>query len=148
MRRQFIARRAAVGFGELCYYRFVMSNEIGPTLKVVIWSPYVKDIIQSTCMYQAGSIGLTAFSNLAVSRTSVLMNFLVRSSWVAIGATFAAMIGAGILAQSILIGYYILLRWCSSGFSDDIRWAFSHQSCVVHGRHCGRSLPCGHMCTQ
>lgn len=78
-----------------------MSNEIGAIEKAVIWPQYVKDRIHSTYMYLAGSIGLTALSALAVSRTPVLMNFMMRGSWVAIGATFAAMIGAGMLVQSI-----------------------------------------------
>ncbi|KAB0405244.1 hypothetical protein E2I00_010303 [Balaenoptera physalus] len=54
-----------------------------------------------------GSIGLTALSALAVSRTPALVNLMMRGSWVTIGATFdctschAAMIGAGMLVQSI-----------------------------------------------
>lgn len=52
-------------------------------------------------MYLAGSIGLTALSAVAVSRTPALMNFMMRGSWITIGATFAAMIGAGMLVQSI-----------------------------------------------
>ncbi|XP_021572746.1 growth hormone-inducible transmembrane protein isoform X3 [Carlito syrichta] len=66
-----------------------------------IWPQYVKDRIHSTYMYLGGSIGLTALSALAISRTPVLMNFMMRGSWVTIGATFAAMIGAGMLVQSI-----------------------------------------------
>lgn len=33
-------------------------------------------------MYLAGSIGLTAISALAVSRTPALMNFMMKGSWV------------------------------------------------------------------
>ncbi|XP_036317056.1 growth hormone-inducible transmembrane protein isoform X2 [Pipistrellus kuhlii] len=101
MGRWFIAGGAAVGLGALCYYGLGMSNEIGAIEKAVIWPQYVKDRIHSTYMYLAGSIGLTALSALAVSRTPVLMNFMFKGSWVTIGATFAAMIGAGMLVQSI-----------------------------------------------
>ncbi|XP_053756648.1 growth hormone-inducible transmembrane protein-like [Panthera pardus] len=101
MGRWFIAGGAAVGLGALCYYGLGMSNEIGAIEKAVIWPQYVKDNIHSTYMYLAGSIGLTALSTLAVSRTFVLTNFMMRGSWVTIGVTFAAMIGAGILLQSI-----------------------------------------------
>ncbi|XP_004398304.1 PREDICTED: growth hormone-inducible transmembrane protein-like [Odobenus rosmarus divergens] len=101
MGRWFIAGGAAVGLGALCYYGLGMSNEIGAIEKAVIWPQYVKDRIHSTYMYLAGSIGLTALSALAVSRTPVLMNFMMRGSWVTIGATFAAMIGAGMMVQSI-----------------------------------------------
>uniref|UniRef100_A0A8C6RUC6 Growth hormone-inducible transmembrane protein n=1 Tax=Nannospalax galili TaxID=1026970 RepID=A0A8C6RUC6_NANGA len=96
--RWFVAEGAAAGLGVLCYYGFGMSNEIGATEKAVIWPQYVKDRIHSTYMYLAGSIGLTALSALAATRTPALMNFMVRGSWV---TTSAAMIGAGMLVQSI-----------------------------------------------
>ncbi|XP_005407936.1 PREDICTED: growth hormone-inducible transmembrane protein [Chinchilla lanigera] len=96
-----IAGGAAVGLGALCYYGLGMSNEIGAIEKAIIWPQYVKDRIHSTYMYLGGSIGLTALSALAVARSPVLMNFMMRGSWVTIGATFAAMIGAGMLVRSI-----------------------------------------------
>uniref|UniRef100_A0A2K6SD22 Growth hormone inducible transmembrane protein n=1 Tax=Saimiri boliviensis boliviensis TaxID=39432 RepID=A0A2K6SD22_SAIBB len=102
MGRWFVAGGAAVGLGTLCYCGLGMSNEIGALEKAVIWPQYVKDRIHSTYMYLAGSIGLTALSAMAISRTPVLMNFMMKGSWVTIGATFAAMIGAGMLVQSIL----------------------------------------------
>ncbi|EPY88984.1 cadherin-related family member 1-like protein [Camelus ferus] len=101
MGRWFVAGGAAVGLGALCYYGLGMSNEIGAIEKAVIWPQYVKDRIHSTYMYLAGSIGLTALSAVAMSRTPAVMNFMMRGSWVTIGATFAAMIGAGMLVQSI-----------------------------------------------
>lgn len=101
MGRWFIAGGAAVGLGALCYYGLGMSNEIGAIEKAVIWPQYVRDRIHSTYMYLAGSIGFTALSALAMSRTPVIMNFMMRGSWVTIGVTFAAMMGAGMLVQSI-----------------------------------------------
>ncbi|KAK9530261.1 hypothetical protein VZT92_011775 [Zoarces viviparus] len=101
MGRMFLAGGAAVGLGALCYYGLGMSNEIGAIEKSVIWPQYVKDRISSTYMYFAGSIGLTALSAVAVSRTPALMGLMMRGSWLAIGATFAAMIGAGMLVRSI-----------------------------------------------
>ncbi|XP_030059143.1 growth hormone-inducible transmembrane protein [Microcaecilia unicolor] len=97
----FLAGGAVVGLGALGYYGLGMSNEIGAIEKAVIWPQYVKDRIHSTYMYFAGSIGLTAASALAVSRSPVIMNLMTRGSWLAIGATFAAMIGAGMLVRSI-----------------------------------------------
>lgn len=96
-----VAGGAAVGLGALCYYGLGMSNEVGAIERAVIWPQYVKDRIRSTYMYFAGSIGLTALSAVAVSRTPALMNLMMRGSWLAIGATFAAMIGAGMLVRSI-----------------------------------------------
>lgn len=101
MGRWFVAGGAAVGLGALCYYGLGLSNEIGAIEKAVIWPQYVKDRIHSTYMYLAGSVGLTALSAIAISRTPVLMNFMMRGSLVTIGVTFAAMIGAGMLVQSI-----------------------------------------------
>lgn len=46
-----------------------------------IWPQYVKDRIHSTYMYFAGSIGLTALSAVAVSRSPALMSLMTRGSW-------------------------------------------------------------------
>ncbi|XP_068610636.1 growth hormone-inducible transmembrane protein [Brachionichthys hirsutus] len=99
--RMVLAGGAVVGLGALCYYGLGMSNEIGALEKSVIWPQYVKDRIHSTYMYFAGSVGVTALSAVAVSRTPALMGLMMRGSWLAIGATFAAMIGAGMLVRSI-----------------------------------------------
>ncbi|KAK1166447.1 growth hormone-inducible transmembrane protein [Acipenser oxyrinchus oxyrinchus] len=101
MGRVVLAGGAVVGLGALCYYGLGMSNEIGAIEKAVIWPQYVKDRIHSTYMYFAGSVGMTALSAVAVSRSPMLMNLMMRGSWLAIGATFAAMIGAGMLVRSI-----------------------------------------------
>uniref|UniRef100_A0A8C9RQV1 Growth hormone inducible transmembrane protein n=1 Tax=Scleropages formosus TaxID=113540 RepID=A0A8C9RQV1_SCLFO len=101
MGRMILAGGAAVGLGALCYYGLGMSNEIGAIEKAVIWPQYVKDRIHSTYAYFAGSVGLTALSAVAVSRTPALLGLMMRGSWLAIGATFAAMIGAGMLVRSI-----------------------------------------------
>lgn len=46
-----------------------------------IWPQYVKDRIHSTYMYFAGSIGLTAMSAVAVSRSPALMSLMTKGSW-------------------------------------------------------------------
>ncbi|NXY89779.1 GHITM protein, partial [Alcedo cyanopectus] len=96
-----VAGGAAVGLGALCYYGMGMSTEIGAIEKAVIWPQYVKDRIHSTYMYLAGSIGMTALSAVAVSRSPALMSFMTKASWLSVGASFAAMIGAGLLVRSI-----------------------------------------------
>ncbi|KAJ3607453.1 hypothetical protein NHX12_024504 [Muraenolepis orangiensis] len=101
MGRMVLAGGAAVGLGALCYYGLGMSNEIGAIEKAVIWPQYVKDRIHSTYMYFAGSVGFTALSAVAVSRTPALMSLMMRGSWLAMGVTFAAMIGSGMLVRSI-----------------------------------------------
>lgn len=99
--RLFIAGGAALGLGALCYYGLGMSNEIGAIEKAVIWPQYVKERIHATYMYFSGSVGLTALSALAISRSPAIMNLMTRSSFLAIGATFAVMIGAGMLVRSL-----------------------------------------------
>ncbi|XP_060710257.1 growth hormone-inducible transmembrane protein [Hemiscyllium ocellatum] len=99
--RLFVAGGAAVGLGALCYYGLGMSNEIGAIEKAVIWPQYVKDRIRSTYMYFSGGIGLTALSAVAISRSPAIMNLMMKNSFLAIGASFAAMIGAGVLVRSI-----------------------------------------------
>jgi len=46
-----------------------------------IWPQYVKDRIRSTYMYFAGSVGLTALSAVAVSRSPALMSLMTKGSW-------------------------------------------------------------------
>lgn len=96
-----LAGGAAVGLGALCYYGLGMSSEIGAIEKAAIWPQYVRDRIHSTYLYFAGSVGLTALSAVAISRTPVLMGIMMSNSWLAIGATFAALIGAGVLVRSV-----------------------------------------------
>ena len=118
----------------------------------------MKDRIHSTYMYLAGSIGLTASSALAVNRTPSLKNFMMKGSSVLIGATFAAVTGAGMLIQSV--SYYwnpgpkhlawLFLSGVISAMvaPQNIMRPSSHQSRGVHRWLCGRPLQCGHVSTQ
>uniref|UniRef100_A0A8C5KST6 Growth hormone inducible transmembrane protein n=1 Tax=Jaculus jaculus TaxID=51337 RepID=A0A8C5KST6_JACJA len=111
MGRWFVAGGAAVGLGALCFYGLGLSNEIGAIEKAVIWPQYVKDRIHSTYMYLTGSIGLTALSALAVSRTPGLMNFMMRGSWDAhIWSSFAVAGGPG--TPILSLSAYFSLALC------------------------------------
>ncbi|XP_074519316.1 growth hormone-inducible transmembrane protein isoform X2 [Halichoeres trimaculatus] len=99
--RMLLIGGSACGMGLMCYYGLGMSDEMGAIEKSMMWPQIVKDRIHSTYMYFAGSVGLTALSAYAVGRTPQLMSLMMRGSWMAIGATFAAMIGAGMLVRSI-----------------------------------------------
>ncbi|XP_005992484.1 growth hormone-inducible transmembrane protein [Latimeria chalumnae] len=101
MGRLILAGGGVVGLGALCYYGLGMSNEIGAIEKAVVWPQYVKDRIRSTYMYFAGSVSLTAVSAVLASRSPMLMNLMMKNSLLAIGATFAVMIGAGMLVRTI-----------------------------------------------
>ncbi|XP_025251525.1 growth hormone-inducible transmembrane protein isoform X2 [Theropithecus gelada] len=53
------------------------------------------------CLMRLELLKRLSLSAIAISRTPILMNFMMRGSLVTIGVTFAAMIGAGMLVQSI-----------------------------------------------
>lgn len=66
-----------------------------------LWPEYVKQRVKDTYMYFGASCALSAGAALAVFRTPALLNLVARNGWVSIIATFAAMIGSGMIAQSI-----------------------------------------------
>ncbi|OWF41019.1 growth hormone-inducible transmembrane protein-like isoform X2 [Mizuhopecten yessoensis] len=95
------AGSSAVGIGALCFYGLGLSNEAGAVDRALLWSQEVRQRIRATYMYFGGSVALTAMSAMAVVRTPALMNLAMKNSWLAIGASFAAMIGTGMLCRSI-----------------------------------------------
>ena len=52
-------------------------------------------------MYFGSSLGITALGAAAVFRSPTLLNLVSRSGWMSLVATFAVMIGSGMVAQSI-----------------------------------------------
>lgn len=92
---------SAFGIGSLCYYGIGLSQEPGAVEKSMVWPKYVKDRIKATYAYFGGSIVVTALSAYAVSQSPKFLNIMMRNSWLAIGATFAAMIGSGMLVRSM-----------------------------------------------
>lgn len=96
-----VAGGAVFGIGALCYYGLGLSNDVGAIETSRLWPQYVKDRVRDTYMYFGSSVLLTAASSVMVFRSPVLLNLMKRNSWVAIIASMAAMMGTGILAQSI-----------------------------------------------
>lgn len=66
-----------------------------------VWPEYVRERIHSTYAYFGASIPITAAAAAAVFRTPVLFNLVTRSGWLSIIGTMVAMIGTGMVAQSI-----------------------------------------------
>ncbi|XP_054716264.1 growth hormone-inducible transmembrane protein-like [Uloborus diversus] len=99
--KSFLLGASALGIGSLCYYGIGLSSEPGAIDKSMIWPKHVKDRIKSTYTYFGGSILITAASAFAVSQSPKLLSLMMRNSWLAIGATFAAMIGSGMIVRSI-----------------------------------------------
>ncbi|XP_041362834.1 growth hormone-inducible transmembrane protein-like [Gigantopelta aegis] len=99
--RGFVAGASLLGIGALCYYGLGMSNEVGAIDRSVLWPEEVRRRIRATYMYFGGSIVVSALSAVAVARSPAMMNLMMRQSWLAIGATFAAMIGTGMVCRAI-----------------------------------------------
>lgn len=97
----FVAGASVLGLGALCYYGLGMSQELGAVDRAVLWPQEVRQRIRDTYMYFGGSVAITAASALAVSRSPRLMSIMMKNSWMAILGTFAVMIGAGAVCQSI-----------------------------------------------
>ncbi|CAI9718256.1 Hypothetical predicted protein [Octopus vulgaris] len=99
--RGLVAGASVIGLGSLCYYGLGLSNEVGAIERAAIWPEIVRQRIRDTYLYFGGSIGITALSAMAVYRNPTMLNLMMKNSWLAIGATFAAMIGSSILVRSI-----------------------------------------------
>ncbi|KAG8223873.1 hypothetical protein J437_LFUL005437 [Ladona fulva] len=92
---------SALGLGALCFYGLGLSNKEGAIDRAMLWPDYVKQRIKDTYLYFGGSIAFTAASAVAVFRSPTMLNLMTKNSFLAIGASIAAMIGSGILCQSI-----------------------------------------------
>ncbi|XP_066273601.1 growth hormone-inducible transmembrane protein-like [Branchiostoma lanceolatum] len=95
------AGAALFGIGALCYYGLGLSSEPGALEKSVMWQDYVKARIRDTYMYFGGGIIVTAATAAAVFRSPTMLNLVAKNSWLAIGATFAAIIGTNMITHSI-----------------------------------------------
>jgi len=96
-----LAGASVVGLGALCYYGLGMSNEVGAAERAVLWPEHVRQRVRDTYMYFGGSCLITAASAVAISRNPRMLSMMMNNSWMAIGASFAAMIGSGMLVRSM-----------------------------------------------
>lgn len=96
-----LAGGAVVGIGALCFYGLGMSNEAGALEKSSIWPQYVKQRIKDTYLYFGGSLAITVGSAMAAFRSPMIMRLVTTSGFTGIALAFAAMMGTGILCQTI-----------------------------------------------
>lgn len=96
-----MAGASVIGLGSLVYYGLGFSSASGIAEKSSIWPQYVRERIHSTFQYLGASLGLTAGAAYTISRSPPLMNLVMRNSMGAILATFALVIGSGMLVRSI-----------------------------------------------
>ncbi|XP_055614405.1 growth hormone-inducible transmembrane protein-like [Uranotaenia lowii] len=97
-----LAGGAALGLGALCFYGLGFGQTGTSTLENAhVWPEFVKQRIRDTYLYFGGSLAISAASAVAVFRSPTMLNLVSRNGWMSILATFAVMIGSGMLAQSI-----------------------------------------------
>lgn len=96
-----LAGGSALGLAALCYYGLGMGKGTNALEQSMLWPQYVKQRIQDTYLYFGGSILISAASAAAVFRTPALIRLVSGGGWISMIATFAAMIGSGMVAQSI-----------------------------------------------
>lgn len=96
-----VAGGAAVGLGALCFYGLGLSNEAGALEKSAIWPQYVKDRIKTTYMYFGGALAITTGAAFAAFQSPALMRAVTAGGPMGIFLSIAAIMGTGILAQSI-----------------------------------------------
>lgn len=101
MGRGLVAGASALGLGALCFYGLGLSNQVGAIDKAAIWPEVVRHRIRDTYMYFGGSLAFTAGSAVWVSRSPRLMNMMMKNSWLALAGTLAAVIGSGMVVQSL-----------------------------------------------
>ncbi|XP_046401946.1 growth hormone-inducible transmembrane protein [Ischnura elegans] len=92
---------SALGLGALCFYGLGLSNKEGAIDRAMLWPDYVKQRIKDTYLYFGGSIALTAATAVAVFNSPTMIRLMSKSSFLAVGASIAAMMGSGILCRSI-----------------------------------------------
>ncbi|KAJ8686518.1 hypothetical protein QAD02_022312 [Eretmocerus hayati] len=96
-----VAGGAALGIGALCYYGLGLSSQTGAIDRAGLWPQHVKDRIKATYMYFGGSIAASTVSAALFLRSPIMMRLVMQQGWLAIIGTMAAMIGTGMLCQSL-----------------------------------------------
>ncbi|KAJ8977721.1 hypothetical protein NQ317_007270 [Molorchus minor] len=96
-----VAGGSLIGVGALCYYGLGLGKGVGAIEIQHLWPEYVKDRIKTTYTYFGGSVLVTAASALAAVRSPAVMNLVMKNGVMGFVISLAAIMGTGILAQSI-----------------------------------------------
>ncbi|ERL92815.1 hypothetical protein D910_10123 [Dendroctonus ponderosae] len=117
-----VAGGSVLGIGALCYYGLSSGSGASALEQSHMWPQYVRDRIKSTYFYFGSSIAVTAASAAAAFRSPAIMNIVARNGFVGIAISLVAIIGTGMLAQSLeyspgFLGGPILIRaaWYTAG---------------------------------
>ncbi|KAL3280654.1 hypothetical protein HHI36_003890 [Cryptolaemus montrouzieri] len=96
-----VAGASVLGMGALCYYGLGLSSQASIMDHATVWPQYVRDRVKATYMYFGGSVMITAASALAAFRSPAIMNLVTRGGFMGLAISLGAMMGTGILCQSI-----------------------------------------------
>uniref|UniRef100_A0A8R1V3Y2 Growth hormone-inducible transmembrane protein n=1 Tax=Pristionchus pacificus TaxID=54126 RepID=A0A8R1V3Y2_PRIPA len=96
-----VAGASALGVGALAYYGLGLSKERSILQDSSAWPQYVRDRLSSTYGYLAASLGVTAASGVAASRSAALMRLTSGGGLMVMLGTLAAIIATGTIARSI-----------------------------------------------
>ncbi|XP_067638689.1 growth hormone-inducible transmembrane protein [Eurosta solidaginis] len=95
------AGASAIGMGALCFYGLGLNKDPSIHTNSMLWPEYVRERVHTTYGYFGASCAITAGAAMAVFRSPRLLSLVTRNGWMSMLGTFAAMIGTGVLAQSI-----------------------------------------------
>uniref|UniRef100_A0AC35UD90 Growth hormone-inducible transmembrane protein n=1 Tax=Rhabditophanes sp. KR3021 TaxID=114890 RepID=A0AC35UD90_9BILA len=92
---------AVAGLGALTYYGLKMGSTDSVVNQSALWPQYVRDRLSTTYGYLIASLGVTAGSFYASSRTPAIMNLMSRGGILPFIAFMGAVIGSSMLCQGI-----------------------------------------------
>ncbi|GMR49175.1 hypothetical protein PMAYCL1PPCAC_19370, partial [Pristionchus mayeri] len=96
-----LAGASVLGVGALAFYGMGMSKERSIMQESATWPQYVRDRLTSTYGYLTASLGVTAASAVAASRSAAIMRLTAGGGLMTMFATLAAIIATGTIARSI-----------------------------------------------
>lgn len=96
-----LAGASGAGLLALCYYGLGMSGEESAADRAFVWPSYVRERINATYGYLAGSLAFTGASAAMFSRSARGMNFLATRPYMSIGLFLAGAIGSGMVCRSL-----------------------------------------------
>jgi growth hormone-inducible transmembrane protein len=101
MGRGLVAGASFIGLGALAFYGLGLSSEVGIAEKSALWPQYVRERVHKTYGYLGGGLGITAFAGYLASKSPMLLELFSRNSLVASLAMIAAVVGTGMITQSL-----------------------------------------------
>lgn len=96
-----VAGASVFGVGMLCYYGLGLSKGVSVMDRAALWPDYVRQRLHHTYAYLAGSLVMTAGAGYAAAKSPVLLQLTAGGSLITTIATFAVIIGTGMLVRSI-----------------------------------------------